>query len=101
MNRSNKTEPPQKPTLKLVGDGKDKSGDALSPFGLLNLSSTISPRTNKEAQLSELVSCLESKVETLESRYLEVCATLNIVMARLVALGLIGANTHITEEDKC
>jgi hypothetical protein len=33
---------------------------------------------------------LESKVETLESRYYEACVTLNTVIARLVELGLFG-----------
>ena len=97
MNRSNKTEPPQKPTLKLVGDGKDKSGDALSPFGLLNLSSTISPRTNKEAQLSELLKSLEQKVETLESRYLQVLDTFISVTNLLVKRGAFTSGTTTTD----
>lgn len=97
MNRSNRTEPPQKPTLKLVGDGKDKSGDALSPFGLLNQGSTISPRTGKEAQLSELLKSLENKVETLESRYLEVLDTLISVMERLVKVGAFTNAITITD----
>lgn len=100
MNRNNRTEPPQKPTLKLVGDGKAKSGDALSPFGLLNLSSTILPRTSKEAQLSELVSSLEKKVETLESRYLEVLDTFISVTNLLVKRGAFTSDTTTTEEEK-
>lgn len=97
MNRSNRTEPPQKPTLKLVGDGKDKSGDALSPFGLLNQGSTISPRTGKEAQLSELLKSLEQKVETLESRYLLVLDTFLSVTNHLVRLGAFTKDTTTTD----
>lgn len=94
-----RTEGSQKPTLRLVGDGERRSGSVFDSFGPTNQGSTTSPRTPSQVLL-EYLNSLDSEIETLESRYLEVCATLNIVMARLVALGLIGANTHITEEEE-
>jgi len=48
--------------------------------------------------LSELLSSLESKVETLESRYLEVLNILTDVMAHLVKLSLSTINEIITDE---
>lgn len=95
-----RTEGSQKPTLRLVGDGEKNNGSVFDSFGHTNQGSTTSPRTPSQVLL-EYLNSLDCEIETLESRYLEVCATLNIVMARLVELGLIGANTHITEEDKC
>ena len=94
-----RTEGSQKPTLRLVGDGERRSGSVFDSFGHTNQGSTTSPRTPSQVLL-EYLNSLDCEIETLESKYLEVCATLNIVMARLVALGLIGANTHITEEEE-
>jgi hypothetical protein len=48
--------------------------------------------------LSELLSSLESKVETLESRYLEVLNILTDVMAALARLTDSHLPTDITEE---
>ena len=48
---------------------------ALSPFGPVRAGLTTSQPTNKEAQLSELLSCLERKVEILQSKFLEDFAT--------------------------
>ena len=93
-----RTDESQKPTLRLVGDGERRSGSVFDSFGHTNQGSITSPRTPSQVLL-EYLNSLDSEIETLESRYLEVCATLNIVMARLVELGLIGANTHITEEE--
>lgn len=86
------------PMLRLVGGGERGSKPALSPFGPQRVASTTTPRTQHQA-LSESLNCLDSKIENLESRYLEVCATLNLVMADLVRLGLFGSSISITEED--
>ena len=95
-----RTDESQRPTLRLVGDGERNSGSVFDSFGHTNQDSTTLPRTPSQVLL-EYLNSLDCEIETLESRYFEVCATLNTVMARLVELGLIGANTHITEEDKC
>ena len=82
--------------LRLVGEGE--SGSASSPYGPMRAGLTTSQATNKEAQLSVLLSSLESKVETLESRYLEVLNILTDVMAALARLTSSLLPTDITEE---
>lgn len=80
--------------LRLVGEGE--SGSALSPYGPMRAGLTISHRTQLLV-LSELLSSLESKVETLESRYLEVLNILTDVMAHLVRLNSLLLNTNTTK----
>jgi len=87
-----------RPMLRLVGDGERESKPALSPFGPQRVASTISHRTQSQA-LSESLNSLDSKIQDLESRYYEACATLNIVMARLVALGLLGIKEQSEVQD--
>ena len=70
------------PGLRLVGEGE--SGSASSPYGPLRAGLTTSQATNKEAQLSVLLSSLEREVEILESKYLEVLDTLIIAIKHLV-----------------
>lgn len=93
------------PKLTLVrgGDGEEESGSASSPYGPVRAGLTTTLPTNKEVQLSESLNYLEREVETLESRFYEVCVTLNIVMERLVRLGLIGTKleSHTTKEEEC
>ena len=93
-----RTEGSQKPTLRLVGGGKARSGSALDYSGLTNPASTTSHRIQSQVLL-EYLNSLECEIENLESKFSKVCVTLNIVMARLVELGLIGANINITEEE--
>ena len=81
--------------LRLVGEGE--SGSAFTFFGPVRAGLTTSQATSKEAQLSELLKCLESKVETLESRYLEVLNILTDVMAALVRLNALLLNTDTTK----
>ena len=90
-------------TLLLGGDGEGESGYASSPYGPVRAGLTTTLPTNKEVQLSESLNYLEREVETLESRFYEACVTLNLAMARLVELGLIGiVSDHITtEEEEC
>ena len=92
------------PRLTLVrdGDGKTESGIASSPYGPVRAGLTTSPATNKEVQLSELLSSLEREVESQQSRFYEACVTLNIVTERLVRLGLFGIKleAHTTEEEE-
>ena len=82
------------PGLRLVGE--EESGSALSPYGPMRAGLTISHRTQLLV-LSELLSSLESKVETLESRYLEVLNILTDVMAHLVRLNSLLLNADTTK----
>ena len=86
------------PRLTLIqgGGGEEKSGSALSCYGPMRAGLTTSQRTQSQA-LSESLNDLESGVQTLESRYLEVCATLNIVMSDLVKRGLFGVKINTTD----
>jgi coenzyme F420-reducing hydrogenase alpha subunit len=81
--------------------GETESGSASTIYGPVRAGLTTSPATNKEAQLLELLKCLENRVEILESKYLEVCDTFQNVTARLAALSLSTINEIITEEGKC
>ena len=60
--------------LRLVGE--EGSGSASTIYGPVRAGLTTSQVTSKEVQLLESLRCLEKKVEILESKYLEVCATL-------------------------
>ena len=95
-----RTDESQRPTLRLVGGGKASSGSALDYSGLTSPASTTSHRTPSH-QLLEYLNSLECEIENLESKFSKVCATLSIVMARLVELGIIGSNIKITEEEEC
>ena len=95
MRRERTSESPRL-TLLQGGDGEEENGSVSTTYGWLNLDSTTSRRTQSQA-LSESLSYLESGIDDLESRYLEVCATLNLVMARLVELNLFGINTDTTK----
>jgi hypothetical protein len=83
------------PGLRLVGEAE--SGSASTIYGPVRAGLTTSPATNKEAQLSELLSSLENRVEILESKYLEVCDTFQNVTARLAALSLTIINETIID----
>ena len=61
-------------TLRLVSDIVDESEYASSNYGGGRARSTTLQRT-QDQQLSELLNILESKIEALQSRYLEAFAT--------------------------
>ena len=61
-------------TLRLVSDIVDESEYASPNYGGRRARSTTLQRT-QDQQLSELLNILESKIEALQSRYLEVFAT--------------------------
>ncbi len=96
-----RTKTPRSNTLGLRLVGEAESGSASTIYGPVRAGLTTSPATNKEAQLLELLKCLENRVEILESKYLEVCDTFQNVTARLAALSLSIINETIidTEED--
>lgn len=91
-----RTEGSQRLTLIQGGGGEERSGSALSCYGPMRAGLTTSQRTQSQA-LSESLNYLDSQIETLESRYLEVCATLNTVMSDLVKRGLFGVKIDTTE----
>ena len=84
--------------LRLVGE--DESGSASTTYGPVRAGLTTSQVTNKEAQLLELLRCLEKKVEILESKYLEVFDTFLSVTQHLVRLSAFTNATTTTEEGK-
>ena len=63
-------------TLRLVSDIVEESKSASPNYGGGRARSTTLQRT-QDQQLSELLNILESKIEILESKYLEAFATLN------------------------
>ena len=78
--------------LALVGEGE--SGYASNPFGPVKVGLTTTHRTQNQ-QLSESLSSLEKRIETLESKYLEVLGTFLSVTEHLVKLGAF-TNARIT-----
>lgn len=76
-------------TLVRDGDGQEGNGSASTTYGCERVDGITSHKTQSQA-LSESLNELESGIADLESRYLEVCATLNLVMARLVEQRLFG-----------
>ena len=100
MSRSKQTKGQQPNTLRLVGDGEDENKRALSPYGPVNLGLTTSQRIREGQALSESLNSLEKRVETLESRYLEVLDTFISVTNLLVKRGAFTSDTTTTEEKK-
>ena len=94
--RSKRTGESPRLTLVRDGDGVGRNGSVSDYSGLTNLVLTTWQRTQDQA-LTGLLNDLESEVQTLESRYLEVCATLNIVISDLVRLGLFGIRKDTTD----
>jgi len=94
--RSKRTGESPRLTLVRDGDGVGRNGSVSDYSGLTNLVLTTWQRTQNH-QLSESLNDLESEIQTLESRYLEVCATLNIVISDLVRLGLFGIRKDTTD----
>ena len=88
----------QRTTLRLVGDGERENGDASINSGLKSQGSTTSHKIQSH-QLSVLLNELESNLDDLVFRYLEVLDTLIDVMARLVRLGAFTSVTTTTEEE--
>ena len=76
-------------TLRLVSDTPPENRTALSPFGPVR-AGLITTQKTQDQQLMELVNCLESEIATLESKYLEVCATLIEGLTEVRAKLLVG-----------
>ena len=82
-------------TLVLGGDGLEENGYVCTIYGCESHASTTLPLISKEVQLSELLNDLESRVETLEYKYLEVLDILNTdILPRVERLrSIIGMDT--------
>lgn len=91
-----RTEGSQRPTLTLVGGGGERSGFASKNSGLERVASTTSQPTPSQVLL-EYLNSLDSEIQILESKYLEVLDTLSIVMSDLVRLGVFGSKINTTE----
>ena len=65
------TESSQRTTLRLVLGGVGERASAYSPFGPVR-AGLITLQTTEQAPLSELLSCLERKIENLQSKSYEV-----------------------------
>jgi hypothetical protein len=86
-------------TLLQGGDGEGESGSVFTTYGPVKAGLTTSQRTQVQA-LSESLSCLERKTQDLESRFYEVCVTLNLVMGVLVERKLIGTNAFTIDKEE-
>lgn len=86
------------PGLRLVG--REESGSASTIYGPVRAGLTTTQPTNKEVQLSELLSSLEKRVEILESRYSEVLDTFLSVTEHLVKLNAFTTGTTIIDKEK-
>ncbi len=95
-----RTRTPRSNTLGLRLVGEAESGSASTIYGPVRAGLTTSPATNKEAQLLELLKCLENRVEILESKYLEVSDIFMNVTSRLAALSLSIINETIIDEER-
>ena len=84
--------------LRLVGE--EENGNAFSLYGPKRAGLITSPRT-QEVQLSELLSCLEREVESLNSKYCEAYVTLINVMEHLVRLTSLLLPTNTTKIKNC
>ena len=85
-------------TLVLGGDGAEENGYVCTIYGCESHASTTLPLTSKAVQLSELLNDLERKVSTLESKFLEVCATWNTdILPRVERLRSIKDSSTIRE----
>ena len=79
--------------LRLVGE--EENGNAFSLYGPKRAGLITTPRTHDQA-LSELLSCLEREVESLNSKYCEAYVTLISALDLLVRLGDIIKEQGIT-----
>lgn len=90
-------------TLRLVMGGQEQKGDVSSPFGplkvgLIHTQDHYTQTESREAQLLELLSCLEKRILELNTKYSEVCATFLNDTAHLAKLSISITSTAGTDE---
>jgi len=91
-----RTDYSQRPTLRLVGGGEESSGNVYSPFGPLK-AGLITTQTTNEVALSELLNCLEKRIDDLNSKFSTVLNTFLKDTEHLVKRGSITLDTNITD----
>jgi hypothetical protein len=92
----------ESPRLTLVrgGAGVEENGSASTIYGPVRAGLTTSPKTIKVQALSESLNSLEKEVQTLESRFYEVCVTLNLALGVLVERNLFGKETDTIDNEE-
>ena len=86
----------QRPTLRLVGGGRESNGPALTPFGPLRAGLIPTP-TTQEVALSELLNSLEKRIDDLQSKFSTVLDTFIQDTAHLVERGSFTLDTTTTD----
>ena len=91
-----RTDYSQRPTLRLVGDGEESSGNVYSPFGPLR-AGLITTQTTNEVALSELLNSLEKRIDDLNSKFSTVLDTFLKDTEHLVKRGSTTLDTTTTD----
>lgn len=91
-----RTDYSQRPTLRLVGDGEESSGNVYSPFGPLR-AGLITTQTTNEVVLSELLNSLEKRIDDLNSKFSTVLNTFLKDTEHLVKRGSTTLDTTTTD----
>ena len=86
----------QRPTLRLVGGGRESNGPALTPFGPLRAGLIPMP-TTQEVALSELLNSLEKRIDDLQSKFSTVLDTFLKDTEHLVERGSFTLDTTTTD----
>ena len=86
----------QRPTLRLVGGGRESSGNVWTPFGPQKVG-MIPMRTTQEVALSELLNSLEKRIDDLQSKFSTVLDTFIQDTAHLVERGSFTLDTTTTD----
>lgn len=91
-----------KSTLRLVGTGEVKNGNALSPFGPVRAGLITMQRTKEDQVLTELLSSLERKITELNFKSYEALNILMLAMAPLAKPTSSSSETITTDIcDEC
>ena len=86
----------QRPTLRLVGGGRESNGPALTPFGPLRAGLIPMP-TTQEVALTELLNSLEKRIDDLQSKFSTVLDTFIQDTEHLVERGSFTLDTTTTD----
>lgn len=86
----------QRPTLRLVGGGRESNGPASTPFGPLRAGLIPMP-TTQEVALTELLNSLEKRIDDLQSKFSTVLDTFIRDTEHLVERGSFTLDTTTTD----
>jgi len=87
-----------KSTLRLVGTGEVKNGNASSPFGPVRAGLITMQRTKEDQVLTELLSSLERKITEANTKSYEALNILMLAMAPLAKHTSSSSETITTSE---